>query len=146
MHHPRQDNTYHGLCYTSRGVLAGTRNSSMGPPHEGSIQRPIAPWAKTRNHLIKLHDTLCYASKWDKALLLNICLWFNGLSHDLPRVKLMLLITASGSWWLTAQGEKICKSMYQTCTVFNIHSVNNTEIRFTKLVLTVTDSMISSYS
>ena len=26
----RQDNTYHGLCYTSRGALAGTRNSSMG--------------------------------------------------------------------------------------------------------------------
>ena len=22
-----------------------TRNSSMGPPHEGSIRRPIAPWA-----------------------------------------------------------------------------------------------------
>ena len=41
----RQDSTYHGLCYTSRGALAGTRNSSMGPPHEGSIRRPIAPWA-----------------------------------------------------------------------------------------------------
>ena len=25
----RQDSTYHGLCYTSRGALAGTRNSSM---------------------------------------------------------------------------------------------------------------------
>ena len=37
----RQDNTYHGLCYTSRGALAGTRISSMGPPHEGSIRRPI---------------------------------------------------------------------------------------------------------
>ena len=34
----RQDNTYHGLCYTSRRALAGTRNSSMGPPHEGSIR------------------------------------------------------------------------------------------------------------
>ena len=41
----RQDNTYHGLCYTSLGALAGTRNSSMGPPHEGLIRRPIAPWA-----------------------------------------------------------------------------------------------------
>ena len=30
----RQDSTCHGLCYTSRGALAGTRNSSMGPPHE----------------------------------------------------------------------------------------------------------------
>ena len=28
----RQDSTYHGLCYTSRVALAGTRNSSMGPP------------------------------------------------------------------------------------------------------------------
>ena len=41
----RQDSTYHGLCYTSHGALAGTRNSSMGPPHEGSIWRPTAPWA-----------------------------------------------------------------------------------------------------
>ena len=39
----RQDSTYHSLCYTSRGALAGTRNSSMGPHHEGSIRRPIAP-------------------------------------------------------------------------------------------------------
>ena len=28
----REDNTYNGLCYTSRGAQAGTRNSSMGPP------------------------------------------------------------------------------------------------------------------
>ena len=41
----RQDNTYHGLYYTSRGALALTRHSSMGPPHEGSIRRPIAPFA-----------------------------------------------------------------------------------------------------
>ena len=39
----RQDNTYHGLCYTSRGALAETRTSSMGPPYEGSIRRPIVP-------------------------------------------------------------------------------------------------------
>ena len=26
----RHDSTYHGLCYTNRGALAGTRNSSMG--------------------------------------------------------------------------------------------------------------------
>ena len=38
----RQDNTYHGLCYTSRGALAGARNSSMGPPHEGSIDRTMS--------------------------------------------------------------------------------------------------------
>ena len=28
----RQHSTYHGVCYTSRGALAGMRNSSMGPP------------------------------------------------------------------------------------------------------------------
>ena len=27
----RQDNTYHSLCYTSRGALAGTRNISIDP-------------------------------------------------------------------------------------------------------------------
>ena len=26
----RQDNTYHGLCYTSRGALAGTRTDNEG--------------------------------------------------------------------------------------------------------------------
>ena len=41
----RKDSTYHSLCYTSRGALAGTRNSWMGPPHEGLIRRPITPWA-----------------------------------------------------------------------------------------------------
>ena len=40
----RQDITYHSLCYTSHGALAGMRNSSMGSPHEGSIRRLIAPW------------------------------------------------------------------------------------------------------
>ena len=36
----RQDSTYHDLYYTSRGALPGTRNSSMGPPHEGSTDNP----------------------------------------------------------------------------------------------------------
>ena len=28
----RQNSTYHSLCYTSHGALAGMRNSSIGPP------------------------------------------------------------------------------------------------------------------
>ena len=54
----RQDSTYHGLCYTSHRALAGTRNSSMGSPHEGSIWRPIAPWVNaltTELHLAPLN-------------------------------------------------------------------------------------------
>ena len=39
----RQDSTYHGLCNTRCGSLAGTRNTSMVSPHEGSLRRPIAP-------------------------------------------------------------------------------------------------------
>ena len=54
----RHDSTYHGLCYTRRGTLAGMRNSSMGSPHEGSIRRHIAPWANaltTELHLAPLN-------------------------------------------------------------------------------------------
>ena len=51
----RQDNTYHGLSYTSRGALAGTRNSSMGPPHEGSIRRPIAPRANAMIRCMRIY-------------------------------------------------------------------------------------------
>ena len=49
-----QDNTYHSLCYTSRGALAGTRNSSMGPPHEGSIRRPI-----TSSTMSLIYNVVC---------------------------------------------------------------------------------------
>ena len=45
--------------YTSRGALTGTRNSSMGPPHEWSIRRPIAPGAKaltTELHLAPIYN------------------------------------------------------------------------------------------
>ena len=33
----RQDNTYRGICYTSRGALAGTRNSSIGKEERKDI-------------------------------------------------------------------------------------------------------------
>ena len=63
----RQDSTYHDLCYTSRGALAGMRNSSMGSPHEGSIRRPIAPWANAlttelhlRNDSARKKTRCCY--------------------------------------------------------------------------------------
>ena len=43
MHHPTDRITHTtAFVYTSRGALAKTRNSSMGPPHEGSTRRPIA--------------------------------------------------------------------------------------------------------
>ena len=48
----RQDSTY-----TSRGALAGTRNSSMGSHHGGSIRWPIAPWANTLTTELHLAPT-----------------------------------------------------------------------------------------
>ena len=62
----RQDSTYPSLCYTSHGALAGTRNSSMGSPHEGSIWRPITPWANaltTELHLIPKFHQFVFAVK-----------------------------------------------------------------------------------
>ena len=46
----REDNTYHGLCYTSRGALAGTRNiylllygvGHMVKHHSDSERKPAA--------------------------------------------------------------------------------------------------------
>ena len=35
---PQKDSTYHGLCYTSRGTLVGTRNSSMGSADECNVE------------------------------------------------------------------------------------------------------------
>ena len=52
----RQDNTHHNLCYTSHDALAGTINSSMGPPHEGSNRRPIVPRVSPRGVMGRLID------------------------------------------------------------------------------------------
>ena len=56
----RQDNTYDGLCYTSRGALAGMRNSSMGPPwriypttHRTMSERSYH-WATSRSWVISM--------------------------------------------------------------------------------------------
>ena len=51
----RQDSTYHSVCYTSHGALAGMRNSSMGSPHEGSIRRPITLYVGNRLQLCFLY-------------------------------------------------------------------------------------------
>ena len=78
----RQDSTYHGLCYTSRGALAGTINSSMGPLHEGSIRWPIAPWANaltTELHLApRNHMNDCYFYMMDICTLLHPLSYFSS--------------------------------------------------------------------
>ena len=55
----RQDSTYHGLCYTSRGALAGTKNSSMGPPHEESIRRLWVSWLSSIRRIFSGEHLVC---------------------------------------------------------------------------------------
>ena len=49
----RQDNTYHGRCYTSHGALAGTRNSSMCPPWriDPMTHRTMSKWLLPRSYI-----------------------------------------------------------------------------------------------
>ena len=84
----RQDSTYHSLCYTSRGAMAGTRNSSMGPPYEGSIRRPIAPWANALTTELHLAPFL----KW------YIHLWLPNyrVFHEIFRTFIANFITLPG--------------------------------------------------
>ena len=74
----KQDNTYHGLCYTSRGALAETRNSSMGPPlridrttHRTMSERSYhwATYCETC-HVLDLHIELYMHCQY---LLCNVC-------------------------------------------------------------------------
>ena len=73
-----QYNTYRGLCYTRRGALAGTRNSSMGPPHEGSIRRPIAPLANALTTGLYLAP-----SRWEVIILFH-CIYSAVPDPDQP--------------------------------------------------------------
>ena len=55
----RQEITYHGLCYTSRGALAGLRNNSMGAPRRidpTTNERMLLPRSYTllRNYICLL--------------------------------------------------------------------------------------------
>ena len=74
----RQDDTYHGLCYTSHGALDGMR---MGSPHEGSIRRPIAPWVNaltTEQHLAP------YLLKWIEHMITGKVLSWTDIRHMCP--------------------------------------------------------------
>ena len=58
----RQDNTYHGLCYTSRGALAGTRSSSTGPPWRFH-KCTSTIWYYVRIPFVTIYFS-CTSSKW----------------------------------------------------------------------------------
>ena len=83
----KQDSTYHSLCYTSRGALAGMRNRSMGLPHEGSIRWPIAPWANA------LTTELHLAPPKFGTLMAKIYIYIYLLFHFLKDLTLIILFS-----------------------------------------------------
>ena len=83
----RQDSTHHGVCYTSRGELAGTRNSRMGqtlPPH--GLLFPIS--SKCSFICIvpltgSTHHGVCYTSRGELAGTRNSRMGQTLLPHGL---------------------------------------------------------------
>ena len=70
----RQDSTYHSLWYTSRGALAGTRNSSMGPPWK--IDPTTHRTMSERSYHGATSRSLSYLKRHYDVLLFCCCLVF----------------------------------------------------------------------
>ena len=97
----RHDNTYHGLCYTSRGALAGTRNSSMGPlwridptthrtmsehSYHGATSRSRSQAIKSLNAAVASPSSIPYPGSKEGNILFNkavntFYLWLYGVRH-----------------------------------------------------------------
>ena len=62
----RQDSTYHGLCYTSRGALAGTRHLSVEDLNQllvaGEYRCRVQPFTTSHRQDSTYHG-LCYTSR-----------------------------------------------------------------------------------
>ena len=56
----RQDDTYHGLCYASRGALAGTRNKLLTHLNVEFLERRILLLVDLRERRIERHCKLIY--------------------------------------------------------------------------------------
>ena len=84
----RQDSTYHGLCYTSRGALAGTRNSSMGPPRHDDCTALYSDYERLSIRR-QIYSKIC--TKYTQICLYRLYLTYRGsksclLSIDCPLI------------------------------------------------------------
>ena len=112
----RQDNTYHALCYTSRGTLAGTRNSSMGPPWRSD---PMT------NHTMSEHSyrgaTSCSLPSLNTG---------KANSHD--RFSFVV-------WWLNKFSLRLVSFRFQFCTNYlferNFYPPSNNRLKYTSVSL-----------
>ena len=94
----RQDNTYHSLCYTSRRALAGTRNRSMGSPHEGLIRWPTAPWVNA------LPLSYVPLPRMSKSSVILACFWLPTIVMQIAIVTLLYSVCV-WQWVLMGVGE-----------------------------------------
>ena len=83
----RQDNTYHSLCYNSRGTLAGTRNSSY-------------------------HGATSRSQQYEQTLIYQVIPDFNepivGSRHDVRFISPCIIIQTVHSLLMAFQGEVCC--------------------------------------
>ena len=115
----RQDCTYHGLCYTTRGTLAGTRNSSMGPLHEGSIRRPIAPWANALTTELHLASDLgrCYYRY--HIIAVTVCTFQRSSCNLLVCALVWCLVDLRGGVWRGGGGSCLIKYSWRWYNLSN---------------------------
>ena len=72
MHHPRDVKTHttHSLCYSSCGAMAGTRNSSIGPP-----------WRVDPTTHCTMSEHSYYRTTSRSCFLFSSCYWHNNVHH-----------------------------------------------------------------
>ena len=99
----RQHNTYHSLCYTSHGALAGTRNSSMtmGPlwRFDPTTHRTMSEHSY---HGATSHSTITENFCSYNIQLMNCRVWIFGLpkkSWYLGMIKTMIITWVQTGWW-----------------------------------------------
>ena len=85
----RQDSTYHGLCYTSRGALAGTRNSSMRHGiirvKKGSVKLPW--WRHSANqYFLQTANTFHNKCRKWKMCFITSVIYICFLMHSHPKL------------------------------------------------------------
>ena len=116
----RQDNTYHGLCYTSRGALAGTRNRPNESPK--TTKSAVGAITDTRNILIYMDINTTAPQLWNKLqkmgrggggeLLISEITW-SGHDYTVIHKKMSCL------FFITSHLSFECHSIYYTNTGSN---------------------------
>ena len=107
----REDSTHHSFCYTSRGALAGMKNNSMGLLHEGSIRRPIAPWANVHLQMKTLFFSMVHLlGESDDGAGIHFSLWSSRQTLQYHQIFHNAL---EGSFHTWATNETICIVLLQ---------------------------------